>query len=111
MVRPSSDLAISVQRKIIHAELVLRPVNPYIYSTLRPFWLNSLSILLRLPASSGISTPSPYMETYPPNGIQRNEKYVSPNLLFFENNLGPKPIENSLQKTPKDLAAIKCPSS
>ena len=39
----------------MQARLVLRPVKPYIYSTLRLFSASSLRMRLRLPDSSGIS--------------------------------------------------------
>src|SRR5574344_917756 len=46
---------------------------------------------------SGVSVPSPTIETYPPKGIERREKRVSAFFLLKDNNLGPKPIENSKQ--------------
>ena len=51
----------------------------------------------------------PAISTYPPIGINDKEKTVSP--IFFEINLGPKPMENDGVLILKSLQNKKCPSS
>ena len=67
--------------------------------------------LLTSASESSELSSSPFIDTKPPIGSRRREYDVP---FFFEVRLmsfGPIPIENSRMQTPKQRAAVKCPSS